>query len=257
MSHFKPSRKSSTFTMGLALGCFSLLNLSACNKVTEVEEEETLDGQGAFITAEIDQMGQSLHQIPAPTLGKVAGNMADTLTGELVIESYAYQEACECFVRKAEFTGSRGYERQRLDSVTLVDSAGEILSSWQPLRIAKIVHKRHVTHTKGAHAIDVHFNTEAVFKRDNGMVVGVWNGTMTGSFDGDAFKSATVSQVTREFKNGRFGFPISGSVAVERPLRTYALQFMGEGDAQVTITHRRTGRVTVITVDRNFQEKVK
>jgi hypothetical protein len=251
----KPTQSFSFARFASVLGLMGAMGLVGCNKVADTEEDVSeLDGQSAFIASEVDQMGQSLQGLPGTALAKSAVD-ADTITGELVIERYAYNADCSCFLRKAEFTGSRGYERVRLDSVTLLDSAGQALTTWDRERIAKIVHKRHVTHTKGARQVDVHFNTEAVFKLDNDVVVGVWNGTMTGSFDGEEFKSATVSQVTREYRNGKFRFPISGSVTVVRPLRTYALQFLGEGDAQVTITHRRTGRVTIITVDRDYREK--
>ncbi len=242
-------------TLGLASLVLGAQSLIGCMNATESEDTAELDGQSAFISSEVDQMGQSLGDLPDAALGKSAAVAADTITGELILSRYAFHEECQCLVRKAEYSGSRGFERTRIDSVTLLDSAGAALSLWDRKKIAKIIHKRHVTRNKGSHDIDVQFNTEATFKLDNGVLVGVWNGTMTGTFDGDEFKSGTVTNITREYKNGRFGFPVAGSVTVTRPLRIYSIEFLGSGDAKATITHRRTGKVTVITVDRNYQEK--
>lgn len=242
-------------TLSLASLLLGAQSLVGCMNATESTDATELDGQSAFISSEVDQMGQSLGGLPDAALGKSGAIAADTITGELIIERYAFHDDCQCLVRTAEYSGSRGFERTRVDSVTLLDSAGGVLHFWERSKIAKIIHKRHVTRNKGSHDIDVHFNTEATFKLDNGVLVGVWNGTMTGTFDGEEFKSGTVSNVTREYKNGRFGFPIAGSVTVTRPLRIYSIEFLGSGDAKATITHRRTGKVTVITVDRNYQEK--
>jgi hypothetical protein len=238
---------------GLALSSALFMG---CETMADSNSETTNeDGQSAFITSEVDQMGQSLSDLSTDGLGKAAAPRVDTITGEKIVERFGYVEACECFIRKATYSNSNGYERTRLDSVTLLDSAGEVLTKWDRSLIAKIIHKRHITRNKGNHDMDVHVNTEATFKSDNGVWVGVWNGTMTGSFDGEAFKSATIENVTRSWVNGKFRFPSSGSVTVTRPLRIYAIEFLGEGDARATITHRISGKVTVITIDRNYQGK--
>jgi hypothetical protein len=238
--------------LGIALMTNSMVG--CINSVAKEDTDTSMDGQSAFISSEMDQMGSSLQGLPGAMVGKVGTSQADTITTELILERYAFHEDCGCMVRTAEFTGSVGFERTRIDSVTLLDSAGEVLQTWDRSRIAKINHKRHVIRSKGPHAIDVHFITEATFKMDASVLVGVWNGTMTGTFDGEDFKSGTITQVTREYKNHGFGFPVSGTVTVTRPKRTYTIEFLGEGDAKATITNLRTGKVTVITIDRDYKE---
>lgn len=248
--HFHPQ------SFAIAAIALSSVFFTGCETIAEsTSDDSNLDGQSAFVTSEIDQMGQSLEGLPASGLAKEATSNADTITGEKIVERFGFVEDCSCFVRRASYTNSNGYERIRLDSVSLIDSAGEVMTEWNRRKVSKLVHKRHVTRNKGSHDIDVHFNTEATFKLDNGVLVGVWNGTMTGTFDGDDFKSATITNITREWANGKFNFPISGSVTVTRPLRIYAIEFLGDGDAKATITHRLNGKVTVITIDRNYQEK--
>jgi hypothetical protein len=136
-----------------------------CETIAESENQmDADDGQSAFITNEVDQMGQSLSGLSDGSLAKAGSSLADTITGEKIVERFGFVEACECFVRKASYTNSNGYERVRMDSVTLLDSSGAILSKWDRSLIAKLVHKRHITRNKGSHDIDVHINTEATFK---------------------------------------------------------------------------------------------
>jgi len=250
-------KKHLTFNPKLTFIVIPVLSLlsTGCLQSASDEADPDEDGQSAFIASEIDQLGQALESLPGNALTKTSASDADTLTGERVVERFAYQQECECFVRIAEYSDSRGYERTRLDSVTLLDSDGVALDHWDRGLIAKIVHNRHVTRHRGSHDMDVVFNTVAEFKTDNGTVVGVWNGTMNGFYEGEEFKSAAIEKVTREFAHGKFAFPVSGTVTVTRPLRIYAVEFLGDGKAVATITNRRTGRATLITIDRDYQEK--
>ncbi len=213
------------------------------------------DGTGSYLAAETDQMGQVYGQLPTGAAAKSAGLLTGvTITGELVIEPFAYHDSCACFVRKANFTGMRGYERERIDSVTLLDSTGATMNHFNRALASKIIHKRNVTHTKGAHEVDVRIEVTVDIKTEAGARVGVWNGTMSGSFDGQAFKSGTIDKVTRAWDGQRFGFPESGTIEIDRPVLHFLLEFTGDDKAKLTVTNKVTKVVRIYLIDRNYTE---
>lgn len=236
------------------LGALSL-NFTACmtGAGEEKEGDYASDGQGAFLVSEMDQMGQTLGQFSGEGLAKTSA--ADiVITGELVIDPWSYKADCECFVRKARFTGHKGYERERLDSVTFLDSAGNAMDTYRPAQVAKAVYRRNVHHEKGAREAEVRIDITVDIKVEDGAKVGVWNGTMTGSFNGQEFKSGTISNVVRPFSEGRFRFPTGGLIEVTRPVFKFTVEFLGDGKAKVTIKNRVNGRVHVIWVDKDYKE---
>lgn len=238
---------------GLILAGAAAFSLTGCitSGDNKVASDYNSDGSGSFFTSEIDQMGQTLNDNSAPA-AKVG--VADTITGELVIQPFTYSADCKCFVRTATFTNSNGYERLRVDSVTLVDTNGDTLSVFNRKAMGKAFHKRHVTRTKGGMDFDVVFNMEVDIKMEGANKVGVWNGTMSGTFNGEPFKSATITNVTRVLTNGRFQFAESGTVEIDRPVFHFLLEFLGGGDAKLTITNKLNHKVHIITIDRDYKE---
>lgn len=212
------------------------------------------DGQGAFLVTEMDQMGQALGGMPAAGLAKASASDTIIIKGELVIDPFSYQAGCQCFVRRARFTGHKGYERERLDSVTFLDAAGATLDTWKPAGVAKILYRRNVEHTKGAREVQVRIDITVDVKTEAGVKVGVWNGTMTGAFNGQEFKSGTIANVVRPFVDGRFRFPESGTIELTRPLFHFFVEFLGDGKAKVKIRNLRTGRIHILWVDKDYNE---
>jgi hypothetical protein len=238
----------------LALIGFASLAFTGCVTRNEEAAAYDSDGQGAFLVSELDQMGQSLGQLPDAPLGKVAESSGIVIRGELVVEPFAYQEDCQCFVRRARYTGQEGFERVRIDSVTFLDSAGEPMDAFRPARVAKVIYSRDVEREKGAREVQVRIDVTVDIKTEGGSKVGVWNGTMTGTFDGQEFKSGTIANVVRPFANGRFGFPESGIIDLTRPVFHYKVEFLGDSKAKVTIRNRLNGRIHVLWVDADYKE---
>jgi hypothetical protein len=230
-----------------ATAAFSLSLIGCVTDPAESLASLDEDGQAAYLKQEVESLGEAYE-------GSAAGKSAAfnlTIEGELVIHPLGFREECECLVREAEFTGSRGYERTRLDSIYFVDSDGNFLTAFDRDAVVRVIHKRHVIHTKNGKQADLYLNTEMEWKNDGGDRYGVWNGTMTGEFNGQTFKSGTITDVRRPFADGRFGFAEAGMISVERPLRLYDLEFLGEGKAKVTITQKVTGVVRVFFLSRN------
>ncbi len=236
--------------------------LSGC--LTSKEESSySSDGASAYMTNEIDQMGQSYGQIPEAGSGIAAAKTSASeinipvnvsITGELVIDPYAYNADCTCFIRKANYTGTKGFERERVDSVVLFDTEGNTMNHWDKLAIGKIVHKRNVTHSKDAKVFDMRMDFTVDIKTDAGIKKGVWNGTMSGTLNGEPFKSGTITNITRTFENGKFQFPEAGSIEIERPVFQIRIEFLGDSKATVTITNKLNKRVRTLFVDKNYSE---
>jgi hypothetical protein len=237
----------------LALAGLAALSLTGCLTQEESADENafTSDGQAAFLVSEIDQMGQALGDLAEGPLAKTSGF---TIEGELVIDPFDYKEDCGCFVRRAKYTGHKGYERERLDSVTLLDSAGGTMDVYAPSRVAKVLHRRNVDHSKGGNELSVRLDVEVEIKTEGDGKAGVWNGTMTGTFNGQEFKSGTISNLVRPYQDGRFRFPESGSIELTRPVFHFLVEFQGDGKAKVTVKNRRNGRIHILWVDKDYQE---
>ncbi|MEO7425683.1 MAG: hypothetical protein ABI036_10880 [Fibrobacteria bacterium] len=237
-------------------GAASLL-FTGC--VTNQEEGSyTSDGSGAYMASEVDQMGLVYGQIssdaPAAKTSALGLGSEFTITGELVVEPFAYHEDCACFVRHATFTGIKGYERDRVDSVTLIDSSGTTMNVFKKNQVAKIIHKRNVVKTKGAKEADIRFDITVDIKTDAGVKKGVWNGTMTGTYNGQALKSGSMDKVTRVWADGRFGFPESGTITLERPVLNFVAEFLGDNKMKVTITNKVTKKIHIFWVDKDYNE---
>ncbi len=237
----------------LALAGVTALALTGCMTQEDSATDDSSDGQGAFLVSELDQMGQSLGE-PAGEALATAGADTFTITGELVIDPFKYQADCACFVRKAKYVGQQGFERERLDSVTFLDSAGKTMDVFRPGKAAKILYRRDVERVRGAREVDVRLDITIDMKVEDGRKVGVWNGTLTGTLDGQVIKSGTLSNVVRPFVAGRFRFPEAGTVEMARPRFHVRVEFLGDGKAKVTLKNLRSGHIHVLWVDKDYKE---
>jgi hypothetical protein len=236
----------------LALAATAALALAGCVTSGDDSAAADNDGQAAYVTSEVDQMGQVYGQI-GDAAAKTSA-LSIVITGELVIEPFRYHDSCQCFVRHAVFTGMKGYERDRLDSVKLYDSAGAILDKWRPAQIAKIAHSRNVKKSGNGKEADIRFDITVDMKNDGGTRKGTWNGTMTGSYDGSEFKSGAMTNVVRAWDNGHFGFPESGDIEIDRPVLHFLAEFLGDSKAKVTIKNKVTGKIRILYVDADYHE---
>ena len=244
---------------------FSLLSLSGC-LTSKDSASFNSDGQSAFLASEMDQMGQVANGLPNTlALAKTGSNEPeDSIKDELKIRSLTYDSSCKCFVREADFTGCKGFERDREDSIWIIGAAGDTMSHFDVTAISAVIHRRHITRS-GAHPearnLDIEIDTRMEVKHDGDTIVGVWNGSIEGTFNKDnvegQFKSGTITDVTRKFLSGKFQFPESGTVEVDRPAFHFLVEFLGDDKATVTITNKVNQKVHVISVDKDYNETQK
>ena len=251
MKHPKPAFRLTSLTL---VGAAALLFTGCFTQNEEAESDYSSDSQSAYMSTEVDQMGQVYNQISADgPAAKTSGNGL-TITGELVIEPFEYDEGCACFIRHAHYSGIKGFERDRIDSVTLLDSAGETMDTFRKAKVAKIIHKRNVLRSKGSREADIRFDITVVIKNDAGVRKGEWNGTMSGSYNGQEFKSGSIDNVVRVWEDGRFHFPESGAIEVDRPVFHFLVEFLGEGKAKATIRNKVNGKIHILFLDKDYRE---
>ena len=159
-----------------------------------------------------------------------------------------------------------GFMRQREDTLQFfLDSNNTQSDSTSPRNAVKIVHKRHVVKTSATgRQVDLHFNTDMRWADQGGQIVGVWNGSFSGSYEntqyGSFTRTATVSNLTRPFLGlgyrPIFGAPTSGTVHIEGVLFNYDIVIDGPGLATVTVTRLRDHKTFVIHIDATNKETV-
>ncbi len=214
--------------------------------------DAALNGEAALVGQELDHMAGAQGAGMSVALIKTAA--ADTDSAAFTVSPSQYDSSCTCFIRTETWKGD-GYARLRVDSITYLDSAGKPLRSRNFKKLGSISHVRHVTRTTGPHTFEIRFVTKATVTIGTD-TIGVWNGAITGSYDGEALKSGAVTQVTRKFHNGHWGFALSGNVSLTRPMFTWSIEFLGAGKAQATRTNNKTGHVLIISIDRQYRESV-
>ena len=58
----------------------------------------------------------------------------------------------------------------------------------------------------------------------------------------------------RVWENGRFGFPESGTIEVDRPVLHFLVEFLGDDKAKVTIKNKVNGKIHILFVDNDYHE---
>jgi polyhydroxybutyrate depolymerase len=195
-------------------------------------------GESAYFTEEIGSMGDAWM---SSALLKVGANSARV--GEKVVDPLHYVESCSCFVRKAEFNGANGFERDRMDTIVLIDSSGDKMDHLNPGKAAEIRHNRHVVKSRNGVAADFHMNTIMTPKWDGPDLDAVWNGTISGSFKGASITAGEIKDVKRQFDTSRFGLPLAGSIYLVFGKFELEIVFEGEGKGTASLTNTQSGKV--------------
>jgi predicted dienelactone hydrolase len=245
--------KKSWLGMAGVIGTASLFLAGCFNKSDDLDYVPyKSDGQSAYITSELDQMGQ-IYNGSASSLGKTAAN-AFSGNDEVVIEPYTFQKACSCFVSMATLTGLDESIRVRVDSVHLFDTEGIAQTLYRPTLISKIVHIHEVNKSHGGIDSRLRFDITVEIKREAGLITGVWNGNISGTYNNQILKNGSMTDIIRPWVNGRFAFPTSGLIDMENPKLIYHGEFLEDETAQFTITTKANQKTVILFVDAEYLE---
>jgi hypothetical protein len=187
----------------------------------------------------------SSSMIGAQGLGKTLAAAADTVYFDWNVYPYAWDAGVGGYVRTATITGSDGYERVRIDTLIFKDANGGTLRAPTFATCKTISHVRTVTHSKGGSELNIRVvMTSAISLTPD--TTHVKNGTIIGTYDGEQVGTGTITSVTRAYTGGHWQFPRSGNIAVDFPRRTYNVDFLGSGNAKLTITNKATDKTTIV-----------
>jgi hypothetical protein len=171
----------------------------------------------------------------------------DTIYYDWNIIPYTWDENSGSYVRTATVACSDGYERVRIDTVTFKDAAGTALRNPTILTVKTISHVRTVTRTKSGNELNIRFVLQSTISTSP-EITHVKNGTMSGKYNDEEITSGAITEVSRVFSNGRWQFPRSGTITADFPRRSFEAEFLGNGDAELTITNKATDKTRVIRI---------
>lgn len=197
---------------------------------------------------EISNMGaNSSTMIGASSLSKpMASVAADTVYYDWQVHPYTWTPAIGGYIRTATVTCSDGYDRVRVDTLIFKDANGNTLQHPTLATVSAISHVRNVKRTKGGNELDIRVVMNSVVSLSPD-TTHVKNGTITGTYDGEQVATGSITDVKRDYANGRWQFPSSGTISVDFPHRSYEVDFLGSDAAKLTVTNKTTDKTTIVT----------
>lgn len=210
--------------------------------------DEISDEFARIASQEVSNMSaNSSTMIGENAAAKSAATTGDTIYYDWNVYPYAWDATSGSYIRTATVIGSDGYERIRVDSVTFKDASGTALQYPALLTVKTISHVRSVSRTKSGNELNIRIAMQSTLSTSP-EITHVKNGTISGTYNGESIATGTISNVTRVYTNRHWQFPRSGSISVDFPRRSFEAEFLGNGDAELTITNKTTDKTRVIRV---------
>jgi hypothetical protein len=226
---------SSITGIGLFTGCGLGPNNSVSDEFARISSQE------------VANMGANSSTMIGSPLSKEAAAAGDTTYYDWKIHPYTWNAGIGSYVRSAIFSNlTDGYDRTRVDTLTFKDAAGNPLQHPTLSTVKSIDHIRDVTRTKSGNELNIRVVMNSVINLSPD-TTHVKNGTITGTYDGERIGTGAITNVTRQRTNGFWQFPSSGAIACDFPRRSYLVEFLGNGDAKLTVTNKATDKTTVVT----------
>ncbi|MFH0921574.1 MAG: hypothetical protein V1913_14575 [Fibrobacterota bacterium] len=240
-------------TAALTLG--ALILMTGCAKTTKPDTFDYKDGNAGFAASEVNNMDNTSLTFGAGAPKEFVAE-AETLYIERSVTAWHYDAAAQGFVREANVTFPQG-ERNRKDTVLFYDASGNLLSSPTLATVDSVVHKRVTIRTRAGNEVIMRLHMATKILKTASDTTAVKNGNIRGTFNGYELDSntATVTNVTRSRVDGHWGFPVSGSIYIDRILRTIETVFTGGNSATTTITRKRDNKTWIILVNLDTAEE--
>lgn len=232
----------------IVIGFACMAALGGCGIFSPKESfNDALDGSAGFVATETNSMGSDVAGLMSPS--GTAKMATETLYVEKIVVPWSYNQTLGCWTRTAEVTYGIG-TRIRVDTVWLKDANGLAVDTPSFAAVATYRHVRNVT-AKAANTFDFSWDMNVTINKNPGDTEFVFTGLGTGSFNGDVFRSTTITKVTRPWLAGsipHLQFPTSGTINIDRVLRTIDIVFNGKGSATATVTRKSDGKTVVFKI---------
>ncbi len=232
----------------LIAGALCMAALSGC-KINNPSEpfNDAMDGSGGLTAAETNNMGNVVEDLMSPS--GTAKAAVETVTVEKIIIPWNYDQTNGYWTRSAEATYQTG-TYVRLDTVWFKDAGGAAVKTPLVATVSTYKHVRSTT-TKFTNTFDFRWEMNVAINKTPSDTVFVFNGSGTGAFNGDVFRSTTISNVNRRWiatSHPHLQFPSSGTIDMVRVLRTIDIVFTGNGNATATVTRKSDNKTVVFTI---------
>jgi hypothetical protein len=80
----------------------------------------------------------------------------------------------------------------------------------------------------------------------------VFNGVITGDYNGVTFATTEISNVKRKLMHGLvtwLSYPYDGTIFMDLPFRTIFIEFGGDNTAKATVTRKNDGKTWIFIVN--------
>jgi hypothetical protein len=176
--------------------------------------------------------------------------LADTVNIEKIIVPWAFNAAGGFWSRTASCVYPNG-THLRLDTIWFKDANGSAIDT---VTIANVASYRHVRIVADSmkHTWNFHYDMSVTINKNPGDTEIVHNGTATGQFNGTAFRTTTITNVTRQWLGSthpHLQFPSAGTITIDGLLRTFTIQFNGNGTAVATVVRLSDSKTTVFNIN--------
>ncbi|MBD3393238.1 MAG: hypothetical protein GF418_14035 [Chitinivibrionales bacterium] len=213
------------------------------------------DGNAGLVATEVVSMGEAVGELwDEGGMAKSRSSAAETVYVDIEIQPWAYDNAAKCWTRSSRAQFDNG-DRVREDTVWLFGPAGDTVKTPSFSTVSSYRHVRSV-HAEADNAFDNRLDMNVDIRVQGDDTLFVKNGTITGHYNGTQYSTTTITDLTRQWHRGRvphLAFPSSGTVAIDRPLRTIDVEFEGDGEgsgtATATATRKRDGKTTVYVIN--------
>jgi hypothetical protein len=210
---------------------------------------DAMDGSGGFVASDLTSMGSDAGDLLSPAASAKMSATPETLYIIKVIVPWAYDAVAGCWTRSAETTYENG-TRVRCDTVWFKDANNLAVHTPSMATVASYRHVRSVT-AKFSNLFAFRWEMNVAIMKNASDTTFVFNGGGTGSFNGDVFRSTTVTNVTSQWLRSsipHMQFPSGGTIRIDRLLRTINVVFNGNGNATATVTRKKDNKTVVYNI---------
>jgi len=243
--------KKHTATAAIIFGTTALW-FAGCSPLAS--KDKLSDGTAGDISMEVAQMSSESSVGLAKTVA-VQQEFADTVvySNEIVLQRWTYDPGSKWWTRSFEDSLWDGRAFTRTDSLQFTDSASQLLTTMPAwVTTSGWTHIRHVTRHGLVNTFNSRFAMTVVVAK-GADTIATWNGTVSGTWNGAVFSNTTVANVVRKFANVGgvhwWRFPLSGTIAIDNPLRIWNVTFTGGGTAEVAVTRKSDNKQKTFTID--------
>jgi hypothetical protein len=240
----------------VALAILVGLTLAGCG--LKNDEFDAKDGNAGVMASEVSDMGSFTLEALGSGSQKTAAEPLDTVYINATLVPWGYDSSAHAWVRKVRVTYPNS-TRERLDTVYFYDANDALVTS--ALSLTTVSRLRHVrvvvlqnTQNNNNATINFEMNT-ALDKSNPDTLIATQNGSSIGTFNGETFRTATITNVVRKRYPDSFvgykkwHFPVSGNIFVDRPLRTVEINYTGNGGAQATVTRKSDEKTVIVNIN--------